>query len=67
MASRNNYPGWADVRLKGQTVGFVVTPSNPGGKWHAYLDFQAKAGSSRIGSYDSKDAAVKAVQKAAFG
>ncbi len=67
MADRSTYPGWSDVRLKGQVVGFVVTPSKPGGKWYAYLDFQVKAGSSRIGSYDSKDAAVKAVQRAAFG
>jgi hypothetical protein len=66
MAGRDG-ADWIDVRIKGQTVGFVIRPSNPGGKWHAYMDHQHKAGSSRIGSYDNKDAAVKAVQRAAFG
>ena len=67
MATRDTYPGWVDVRQKGQVVGFIVQPSNAGGKWHAYLDFQKKAGSSRIGSYDTKEAAKRAVERAAFG
>lgn len=67
MATRDTYPGWIDVRQQGVVVGFIVTPSKPGDKWHAYLDFQKKAGSSRIGSYDTKEAAKRAVERAAFG
>lgn len=62
MATRSTYPGWSDVRIKGHVVGFVVTPTKPGDKWHAYMDYRHKAGSTRVGSYDSKDAAVRAVQ-----
>lgn len=67
MADRSTYPGWFDVRQRGKVVGFVVQPSNAGGKWHAYLDFEKKAGSTRVASCDTKDQAVKAVQRAAFG
>lgn len=35
--SRSGY-GWVDVTAGGKTVGFIVKPSNPGGKWHCYVD-----------------------------
>ena len=65
MTSRSAFgSGWFDVREKGQVVGFVVNPSNRGGKWHAYLDHEGNAPSTRVGSYDSKGAAVFAVKNA---
>lgn len=63
MASRSG-SAWTDVRVKGEVVGFVVSPSKPGGKWHGYLDNKGKAGSVRIGSYNDKSAAVTAVENA---
>lgn len=66
MTSRNG-TGYFDVRVKGQVIGFVVPPSNDGGKWHAYMDYEQKAGSTRVGSYDTKAEAVAAVQNAAWG
>lgn len=58
--------GWADVSLQSTVVGFVARPSTASGKWHAYLDNEGKAGSTRVGSYDTKEEAVKAVQRAAL-
>lgn len=62
MASRND-SGYVDVRVNGQVVGFVVIPSTPGGKWHAYVDAEGK-NSTRVGSYNDKSAAVTAVENA---
>ena len=57
--------GWTDVQVNGHAVGFVVEPSNAGGKWHAYLDNIGSSGSRRVASADTKAAAVEAVKKAA--
>lgn len=51
--------------MKGYVIGFVRPVAS--GKWDAYLDFQKKAGSSLIAVCDSKQEAVRAVQRAAFG
>lgn len=57
--------GWTDVRVDGHAVGFVVEPTKPGGKWHAYLDNIGSSGSRRVSSESTKQAAVDAVKKAA--
>lgn len=57
--------GWTDVQANGHTVGFVVSPTTPGGKWHAYLDNIGSSGSRRVSSESTKDAAIEAVKKAA--
>jgi tyrosyl-tRNA synthetase len=57
--------GWTDVQVNGHTVGFIVTPSNLGGKWHAYLDNIGSSGSRRVASESSREAAIRAVKKAA--
>lgn len=56
--------GWTPVRVDGHEVGFVVEPSKPGGKWHAYLDNVGRAGSRRVASTDTKDAAIEEVKQA---
>lgn len=62
MVSRSGQ-AYFDVRVGGQVVGFVVPPSQDGGKWHAYVDVQGK-NSTRVGSYDTRAAAVSAVERA---
>lgn len=57
--------GWTDVHVNGHAVGFVVEPSQAGGKWHAYLDNIGSSGSRRVSSESTKQAAVDAVKKAA--
>ena len=57
--------GWTDVQVNGHTVGFVVEPSQAGGKWHAYLDNIGSSGSRRVASANTKAAAIEEVKKAA--
>lgn len=57
--------GWTDVQVNGKTVGFIVTPSNLGGKWHAYLDNVGSSGSRRVASASTRAAAIAAVKEAA--
>jgi len=57
--------GWTDVEVKGETVGFIVAPSQVGGKWHAYLDNKGKSGSQRVASTNTRAAAIDAVKAAA--
>lgn len=37
----------SDVTSSGKTVGFIVKPSQPGGKWHCYVD--APGGAKHVG------------------
>lgn len=57
--------GWTDVQVNGHTVGFIVAPSQVGGKWHAYLDNIGSSGSRRITSANTRAAAIEAVKEAA--
>jgi hypothetical protein len=57
--------GWTDVEVKGHVVGFIVTPSKVGGKWHAYLDNVGSSGSKRVSSESTRAAAIEAVKRAA--
>lgn len=67
MTGRSDHREWVDVKQRGTVVGYVVPPSRPGGPWEAYLDFQQKAGSSKIALCSHKEAAMDAVRRAAFG
>lgn len=55
--------GWYDVTSDGKTIGFVVAPSRPTGKWHAYLD-RASGNAKRVGSAASREAAAEMVRSA---
>ena len=57
-------PGWIDVTVEGETVGFVVVPSRPGGKWYCYQDLP-NANSKRVGDAPDKDKAFEMVRRAA--
>lgn len=67
MTGRSDHPSWVDVKQKGMVVGYVVPPAKPGGMWSAYLDFQGKAGSSKIALCGDQATAIRVVQRAAFG
>lgn len=55
--------GWYDVTSGGQTVGFVVKPSRPNGKWHGYLD-RASGNAKRVGSASDREGAAEMVRRA---
>lgn len=57
--------GWTDVEVNGHTVGFIVSPTTLGGKWHAYVDNIGSNGSRRVASAKTRQEAVEAVKKAA--
>lgn len=54
---------FTNVRYKGNVIGFVKGPDRYG-LWSGYCDYEHKAGSTLIGTFNKKDEAVAGVYKA---